>query len=161
MALWDFGQSGNLCGIDALYAWGGYMGNRCFGICAFFVVLQGCSGSVVEDIQSDWVLVGGSSNVEGMGEVKMFIDKHSLEKNGDVYSYKDKVIMSNDADGVKEIISSIETDCKQNTSRVKRADIYHSNGKVDYDTEYGAWEPVKNDTLSNGYAAYKFVCLDN
>lgn len=137
------------------------MRNRYFGMCAFFVFLQGCSGSVVEDIQSDWVLVGGSSNVEGMGEVNVFIDKHSLEKNGDIYSYKDKVTMSNDTDGVKEIISSNEMDCKQSISRVKRADIYYSNGKVDYDTEYGAWESVKNDTLSNGYAAYKFVCLDN
>lgn len=128
---------------------------------AFLIVLEGCSGSAVEEIRSDWVLIGGTRNIEGMGEVKVFIDKNSLDKNGDFATFKDKSTMSNDADGVVEIISTVEMDCMQKLSRIKRSDIYLKNGKVEYDTNYGEWESVNPDSSTNGFSIYQFVCLKN
>jgi hypothetical protein len=138
------------------------MGNRCFAICAFFVVLQGCSGSPAEEfLFSDWVLVGGAQEVAGTGKVKVYIDKNSLEKIGDVVAYKEKFIVSDDVDGVVEIRSNSEMECEKKLRKTKTIDTYFNNGEVTYSTEYGGWEDIKLDFSSNSFFMYEFVCLKN
>lgn len=127
---------------------------------AILIVLQGCSGSPAEEfLFSDWVLVGGAQNVSGMGKVKVYIDKNSLEKIGDVVAYREKFMVSDDVDGVVEIRSNSEMECEKKLRKTKSIDTYFKNGEVTYSTEYDGWEDINLDPLSNSFWMYEFVCL--